>query len=188
MTIGPNVVSIGESAFYNNAVTTLVLPATLQTIGECAFRYAEKITSMSIPASVTTIGSNAWSHCTALTTITFETRTTDVSLGSGLFNRSPVLATVTLPSTLTVLPMGTFYQCTSLTTIYLPVLTTTIGDFAFQSSGLTCRTDYLANQMAGTNPTRNLGFQVFQSTPLQTNGMVDVCSGGGARRMLRRAV
>ena len=77
--IPANVQTIGDGAFANNAMSgNLVLPDTLTTIGDSAFyRYISGgstggYTSITIPASVTSIGQNAFSGHKSLETVTLQ--------------------------------------------------------------------------------------------------------------------
>lgn len=57
--------------------------------------------------------------------------------GTGTFNGFPNMSKIVLPSTLEEIAMYSFKDCTSLTEITIPNSVTTIGDFAFSSSGIT---------------------------------------------------
>ena len=54
------VTSIGNSAFYNSRLTSVVIPNSVTSIGETAFRN-NQLTSVVIPNSVTSIGNSAFS-------------------------------------------------------------------------------------------------------------------------------
>ena len=56
---GSNVISIGTRAFYNNQLTSVIIPNSVVSIGSVAF-YSNKLTSVIIPSSVTSIGKNAF--------------------------------------------------------------------------------------------------------------------------------
>ena len=55
VTIGNSVTTIGESAFYGNALTSVIIPDSVTSIGRYAFA-GNALTSVIIPDSVTTIG------------------------------------------------------------------------------------------------------------------------------------
>ena len=69
VTIGNSVTTIGESAFYGNALTSVIIPDSVTTIGNYAFQY-NALTSVIIPDSVTTIGGYAFAN-NALTSAVF---------------------------------------------------------------------------------------------------------------------
>jgi len=89
---------------------SVILPATLQTIGESAF-YRSGLIEIDIPGSVTDIGQSAFGYCQAL-------------------------KTAKLSAELQAIPNYMFSNCTSLTEITLPATLETIGTCAFQLSGL----------------------------------------------------
>ena len=70
LTLGPNLTSIGPTAFPYVPITELVLPESLTEIGNYAFDNCTKLTGdVVIPDSVTSIGKNAFSG-TAIETLT----------------------------------------------------------------------------------------------------------------------
>ena len=79
--------AIGKTA------TSFVIPDSVTTIGEHAFRYCDSLTSVTIPDGVTTIGSYAFYGCTSLTS-------------------------ATIGNSVTTIGEGAFGYCTSLTDVY----------------------------------------------------------------------
>lgn len=70
LTLGPNLTSIGPTAFPYVPITELVLPESLTEIGNYAFDNCTRLTGrVEIPDSVTSIGKNAFSG-TAIETLT----------------------------------------------------------------------------------------------------------------------
>ena len=105
------VIGIAAGAFYQkSAITSLVLPEGLVTIGKLAFAGCNQMTSITIPATVTAIGEGAFAECTALTTLT-------------------------LPAGLTGIENKLCFNCTALTNAALPAAATTIGAQAFMNCG-----------------------------------------------------
>jgi hypothetical protein len=64
------VTKIGDNAFSNPNITSVVIPNGVTSIGDRAFYGCEKLTSITIPASVTSIGDSAFFGCTSLASIT----------------------------------------------------------------------------------------------------------------------
>ena len=104
-----SVTTIGESAFYGNALTSVIIPDSVTTIGDYAF-YDNALTSVIIPDSVTTIGEYAF--C------------------------SNALTSVIIPDSVTTIGIGAFAS-NALTSVTIPDSVTTIGDSAFASNALT---------------------------------------------------
>jgi len=68
ITIPDSVTHIGDSAFENNWLPDITLPANLVLIGQRAF-WGNNLTSITIPDSVTTVGDNAFSRNFHLTKV-----------------------------------------------------------------------------------------------------------------------
>jgi hypothetical protein len=157
-----------EITAYTGSDTALEIPATINgknvaAIGELAFA-SSKVTSVSIPATVNSVGGGAFANCTALTAITVDSQnksfvakdgvlfTSDkkaiVSYPAGKTNTSYTIPTgventwalafagssklqkVTIPSTLKKLGKGVFAG-TGLKSVSVPTSITEIRDAAF---------------------------------------------------------
>ena len=126
------VTGIGESAFWDKSITSVVIPATvtsigqyafqsckslntvtlnegLQTIGEYAFQYCSALLSVSVPSSVTRIEKLAFGDCTALADVTLSEGLTYI--GDGAFGYCPKITSITIPSTITSMGVAVFYNC-----------------------------------------------------------------------------
>lgn len=72
VTIGKNVQTIGERAFYQcSALTKITLPANVKTIRKEAFANCKRLKSVKLGKRVQTIGQRAFYQCSALTSVTF---------------------------------------------------------------------------------------------------------------------
>ena len=91
----------------NTEIEELVIPSSVTSIGDYAFKDCLKLTSVTIPNNVTTIGGNAFSGCSGLTSIT---------VGNGV----------------TSIGGYAFSNCTGLTNINIPNSVTSIGEFVFR--------------------------------------------------------
>ena len=114
--------------------TTLVIPATLggysvTSIGDSAF-FSIALTSVSIPNSVTSIGSYAF-YASGLTSLTLPN--TLVSIADYAFEANP-LTTVSIPDSVETIGMGAFYR-NSLTVLQLGNQVISIGESAFADLG-----------------------------------------------------
>lgn len=128
--IASRLTAIGQGAFAGaQALNTITLPESVQSIGADAFRNCSALTSMAIPDKVTTIQSYAFSGCSALTDVTMPDNTT--SIGVGAFENCYALTSINLPSKLTSISDNTFYGCSKLTEVTIPSGVTNIGKTAF---------------------------------------------------------
>jgi len=129
LTFGVNsqLVSIGEKAFEDSALTSVTIPSSvtqiddyafdgdpsfisevifapnsrLVSIGRYAFGGARDLESIEIPRSVTSIDEFAFSYATALTSLTFEENSQLESIGEGAFRNTESLVSIEIPSNVT---------------------------------------------------------------------------------------
>ena len=66
-----NTSSTADQTVFGEALTSIVLPDTLDAIGNAAFKAGTSLTSISIPSSVTRIGKNAFYQVSTLTQVVF---------------------------------------------------------------------------------------------------------------------
>ena len=67
---GMPVTEILPYVFFESQITSIKLPDSLETIGECAFMFCENLKNIEIPESVKYICENAFNSCTAAESIT----------------------------------------------------------------------------------------------------------------------
>ena len=81
--------------------TTLIIPNSVTSIGNCAFVGCNGLTSVTIPNSVTSIGDYAFEGCSGLLDI-YSDRISPATIGSSTFNSIP-------SSVMVHIPCGSFY-------------------------------------------------------------------------------
>ena len=149
---GYSVIRIEAFAFENSAITSVVIPNSVKTIGVAAFSRCvdlksvtlpnqlstiegetfsgcENLSSIDIPESVTSIGDYAFGNCKQLKEVVIPSSVK--YFGGSVFWNTGFTSLPKLPENLTTIPNGMFYQCTQLTSIEIPQNITRIGDTAF---------------------------------------------------------
>lgn len=128
--IPDSVTTIGEYAFSGCfALKTITIPNSVTTIGNSAFSYST-LASVTIPNSVTTIGECAFNNCKSLTSVTIPNSVTTIE--DGAFASCESLTSVTIPNSVTTIDHSAFFNCSSLKSITIPNGVTYIGPKAFE--------------------------------------------------------
>ena len=135
-----SVTRIGNYAFSNSGLTSLNLPAHVETLGAQILQGNTRVTEITIPKTVTTMhyntsGNKGSLYDSAVTKIVFEDGITTIPAyaAHGTWN----LTEVVIPTSVTVISNNAFDNCQSLTQIQIPDNVTQIGNYAFIHSGLT---------------------------------------------------
>ncbi|AZQ64987.1 T9SS type A sorting domain-containing protein [Flammeovirga pectinis] len=125
------VVAIGDYAFSDNVLTSVVLPNSLTTIGKGSFS-GNLLSSVNIPSSVIMIGDYAFAGNSLISVVLPDLLTT---LGEGIFS-SNLLSSVNIPSSVSMIGDYVFSD-NLLTSVVLPNSVTSIAEGAFYGNRLT---------------------------------------------------
>ena len=124
------IVGIADNAFYYcTAMTSVQIPATVETIGKWAFAGCIGLTEIKLPDAVTSIGEGAFHGCDQLTSIDMPAEL--LSIGDFAFYGCSGLTSIELPAKLTTIGSAAFFGCQGLTALTFPASVKEIGDMAF---------------------------------------------------------
>ena len=112
------VVMAGQCLANAKGISSLNIPASVETIGDESFFQMTALTSMSIPATVKSMGGNLFNSCSSLTKIELLNKPT--VLGSGFAGNCEKLASINIPDSVVKLENHLFDRDTSLTEIFVP--------------------------------------------------------------------
>lgn len=120
-----DITHIGDNAFYDftgypeySKLTSVTLPAKLESIGNYAFSWCKNLKNLQLPSSLKSIGSHAFSKCENLPNLQFPASLE--TIGFWAFNGCYGLTEVVLPSSLETIGSSAFVGCINLKSIYLP--------------------------------------------------------------------
>ena len=130
VTLPASVNSIGSNAFYScGGITTLDLKG-VKTIDERGFYSMPNLQNITLHEGITTIGKEAFAEDRQLRQINFPNGL--VSIGQDAFRYCNAITEVNLPASIKTLSAGAFNSCSGIKKITLPEGLETIGDGAFQ--------------------------------------------------------
>jgi hypothetical protein len=129
--IGTCVTAIGNNAFSNNHLTSVIIPNSITVIESATF-YNNLLTSVTIPDSVTSIEDAAF-QSNQLTSVTIGNSVTDIGGYAFSYNQ---LTEVTIPNSVTNIESYAFSN-NQLTSVTIGNSVTSIGNYAFLFNQLT---------------------------------------------------
>lgn len=160
-----SVTIIGQSAFEDSNLATVILPDGVVTIPVYAFAGCSNLTTIEIPGSVSTIENGAFTRCSNLRAVTLPDSVT--TLGEGVFYNCYALAAVKISNSVTNIGNGMFYCCRSLTNVVIPDSVTAIAELAF------CSNSSMATLTLGRAITSIGDYAFYRCTNLTTLAIPD---------------
>lgn len=174
---GYKVTTVKASSFQSLAITSLVIPDSVTTIGGGAFANCTALETLDMGNGVTAIGGyynnsvstadydtyaqyGAFGGCLALKSVKFSERL--LSIGNQSFAECPALTEVTLPDSLQSVGVQCFYHAKALTSASFGTKLETVGSYAFAACPSLARVTFAAS---GT-PLLTIGSYAFSSNPL----------------------
>ena len=107
-----------EMVFCEATLKNVMIPNTVEVIGDYAFQNCTALTNISIPNSVKTIGKEAFRGCTGLTAIDIPNSV--ISIGENAFRQCSGFTTLVIPSSVTSIGYAAFRDCTGLVSVTIP--------------------------------------------------------------------
>ncbi|MCQ2266817.1 MAG: leucine-rich repeat domain-containing protein [Bacteroidaceae bacterium] len=153
ISIPSSVKEIGRNAFYGCSLTEIVVPETVETIGEYAFGYNQKtlksaklpskmksipnglfylceaLESVNVPPTITSIGECAFTWCYNLKS--FPIPNTVTHIGSRAFELCAGFDQLVIPESVQKIGKSAFYRCLNVQSIILPSNLKVIEEYAF---------------------------------------------------------
>ena len=128
-----NFTTIGNYAFNNSGLTSIIIPNSVTTIGTKAFRNSG-LTSITIPDSVTTISEGLFYLCNRLASITIGNNVTSIGLSAFSYN---AITSFIIPDSVTTIGNFAFFASDRLASVTIGNSVTSIGTEAFANTALT---------------------------------------------------
>ena len=138
---GYKVIRLGAWSFHKTRLINVIIPPSVNSIGDGIFDFCRKLNSINIPEGVEVIPRLAFSSCGSLSTIKLPSTINQINdyafdgcsrlssidipegveeISEGAFRFCSSLSSIHLPSTLKRIKKEAFERCTSLSTILIP--------------------------------------------------------------------
>ena len=122
------VTAIGENAFYETQITSVIIPNTVKEIQSQAFYKCQNLSDVDLGNGITTIGIAAFANCIKLSTIDFPNSLITIHMAA--FS-STDLTQVIIPNSVQTIGEAAFSNCPSLTDVTIGSSVKEIGGSAF---------------------------------------------------------
>ena len=181
---------IGEYVFTSNSLKTVSFgdDSMLKSIGDSAFTSSSQLTTLKLPASLETIGNSAFSSLKTLTTVSFEPYGNLKSIGEHAFKGCSSLTSISIPASVETIETWAFGECSSIKTVKFEVYPeghenqfknslVSIGSHAFRETALT--DFYVPESIAkkGTTLGESLFYRVGTLSKIKLSKTVAIING-----------
>ncbi|MDD4291247.1 MAG: leucine-rich repeat protein [Clostridia bacterium] len=126
--VSEEIVEIGEGAFSDSEITSIVLPEGVVKIGRNAFKNCKMLTEVGIPSTLEKLSSGSFYGCESLESIDLSTVK---YIPDRSFMNCESLKDILFCAELDSIGNNAFANCTSLVNVDLPLCIKSIGDSAF---------------------------------------------------------
>ena len=127
---GPNIIHLGDYAFWKCTNLTSVNFPKLQTMGRAVFFYCTNLKTVTLPVTMTSIDRNCFEHCEALTAIRWPLGVKDIL--NSMFVGCYSLTAFEAPYGVESIAETAFQSCSKLSKVVLPSTVKTVGHDAFR--------------------------------------------------------
>lgn len=127
--IPDNIQLLTRGVFFNEKITSVVVPSSVIIIDRYAFTGCSELQSVTLPEGLQAILTGGFSLCKSLTEITIPNSVTEI--GDSAFYECDSLRTISIPDGVTKIKSMTFKSCSALTSVTIPASVTDIGYDAF---------------------------------------------------------
>lgn len=130
VTIGENVKTIGNNAFYNcTNLTSIVIPDWVTSIGTNLFQGCSRLSEAVLPAAIPEIPAYTFAYCRALRSFTIGSEV--VSIGESAFYNCSQLEAVEIPDSVVSIGQHAFDSDTEIASLSFGSGISYIGNYAF---------------------------------------------------------
>jgi hypothetical protein len=128
---------IGDDAFHNSGVKSIVIPDSVESLHTSCFQRCEQLETAHIGNGVNNWFNSVFYLCKKLSEVTFGENCKISTIPGSTFHGCEALSKIILPHTITKIGDSAFRGCSSLTSLVIPEGVTAISDAAFCETGLT---------------------------------------------------
>ena len=134
-------------------VGSVIVPASVASIGDSAFNSCISLANITIPSSVTSIGKEAFCGCSNLTGVKLPNNLANI--GSSAFLNCASMTSVVIPASISSIGEYAFAFCTSLASVHFTGNAPKMGDDVFKDAAKDFTVYYLNGKSGFTSPEWN---------------------------------